>query len=68
MTLYTPKIHYKDSRSMKDVKNNTVRTIVTSPPYWDMFYYGHDKEIGYGQTYEKYLDSLDEVWKECKKK
>jgi site-specific DNA-methyltransferase (adenine-specific) len=68
MTSYTPKIHYKDSQNMKEVKDCTVRTIVTSPPYWDMYYYGHDEEIGYGQTYEKYLDSLDKVWEQCYKK
>jgi len=53
---------------MKEVKNNSIRTVVTSPPYWDMYYYGHDEEIGYGQTYEKYLDSLDKVWEQCYKK
>ena len=63
-----PKVFYNDSRNMKEVKDGTVRTVVTSPPYWDMYYYGHDEEIGYGQTYEKYLDSLDKVWEQCYKK
>ena len=58
-------IHYADSRKMTHVKNNTVTTVVTSPPYWNMFYYGHEDEIGFGQTYDKYLDSLDLVWKQC---
>ena len=43
-----PKVFYNDSRNMKEVKDGTVRTVVTSPPYWDMYYYGHDEEIGYG--------------------
>jgi len=59
---------YKDSRKMNDVKDGTVRTVVTSPPYWNMYYYGHKEEIGFGQEYEDYLDSLDKVWKQCYKK
>jgi len=50
---------------MKEVKDGSVRTVVTSPPYWNMYYYGHKEEIGYGQKYEEYLNSLDEVWSKC---
>ena len=64
----TIEVFYKDSRKMNDIKNKSVRTVVTSPPYWNTYYYGHKEEIGFGQEYEDYLNSLDEVWAECYKK
>lgn len=39
--------------------------IVTSPPYFDMKDYGSDNQIGFGQTYEKYLEDIEEVFRRC---
>ena len=35
---------------------------ITSPPYWNLKDYGNKKQIGFGQTYDRYLDDLDLVF------
>lgn len=48
----------------KKVKKETIDVTVTSPPYFDMKDYGHSGQIGYGQTYEKYLEDLKKIFKD----
>lgn len=50
---------------IKEVKNNSINLIITSPPYWDLKDYGHDEQLGLGMTYEYYFDSLKNILKEC---
>ncbi|MGY5873357.1 MAG: site-specific DNA-methyltransferase [Candidatus Thorarchaeota archaeon] len=58
-----------DSRNMDRVPDNSVQLVVTSPPYWNLKDYGNDDAIGQSSsTYEDYLDSIFEVFKECVKK
>ncbi len=38
--------------------------MVTSPPYWNVRDYGHEKQIGFKDNLQEYLDRLNEVWKE----
>jgi len=59
------KIIIGDSRLMKEVKNEEIDLIVTSPPYWHIKDYGIPGQIGYGQTLHEYLNDLYHVWKEC---
>jgi len=59
------KIIIGDSRQMKEVKNEEIDLIVTSPPYWHIKDYGIPGQIGYGQTLHEYLKDLYCVWKEC---
>lgn len=47
------------------VENDSVQLIVTSPPYWEIKNYSHKNQIGFDQTYEEYVESLNKVWKEC---
>jgi site-specific DNA-methyltransferase (adenine-specific) len=54
-----------DSRSMKELANESVHLIVTSPPYWQLKDYGHKEQIGYNDTYEDYINNLNLVWNEC---
>lgn len=58
-------IIFGDSRSMKEIENEEVDLIITSPPYWNIKDYEIPKQIGYGQTLHEYLKSLFHVWKEC---
>jgi site-specific DNA-methyltransferase (cytosine-N4-specific) len=58
-------IYFKSSESMDDIKSNSVTLVVTSPPYWNAKDYGYDEQIGFGQSYVQYIDSLNKVWKEC---
>lgn len=54
-----------DCRKMNDVTDSSVHLIVTSPPYWQLKDYGSDQQIGYYESYEKYINNLNLVWKEC---
>lgn len=59
------KIIIGDSRHMNEVKNEKVHFIVTSPPYWQLKDYGNGYQIGFNDSYEKYINNLNLVWKEC---
>jgi modification methylase len=54
-----------DSRSMTDVKDESVQLVITSPPYWQLKDYGHKEQIGFDDTYENYINNLNLVWDEC---
>ena len=56
-----------DSRNMSAIPNNSVQLVITSPPYWQLKDYGHKNQIGYYETYEEYINSLNLVWKECER-
>ncbi len=59
------KIIIGDSRVMKEVVDESVHLIVTSPPYWQLKDYGNGKQIGFNDTYEEYINNLNLVWNEC---
>jgi len=59
------KIIIGDSRCMKEVADESVHLIVTSPPYWQLKDYGDKRQIGFNDTYEEYINNLNLVWKEC---
>jgi len=59
------KIIVGDSRWMKEVEDESVHLVITSPPYWQLKDYGNDKQIGFNNTYEEYINNLNLVWKEC---
>lgn len=50
---------------MSYTDNESVDLIVTSPPYWQLKDYGNPNQIGFNQSYEEYIDSLNLVWMEC---
>ncbi|BCB95268.1 methyltransferase [Dissulfurispira thermophila] len=54
-----------DSRKMKEIKDESVHLIVTSPPYWQLKDYGNGSQIGFNDSYEDYINNLNLVWKEC---
>ncbi|MEM4326805.1 MAG: DNA methyltransferase [Candidatus Diapherotrites archaeon] len=59
------KVVIGDSRTMTEVKDNSIALVVTSPPYWHIKDYGVEGQIGYGQSLHEYLKNLFIVWKEC---
>ena len=59
------KIIIGDSRWMKEVSDESVHLIITSPPYWQIKNYNHPNQIGFNCTYEEYINDLNLVWKEC---
>jgi len=61
----THKIIMEDSRQMKELADDSVHLIITSPPYWQLKDYGTDNQIGYNDSYENYINNLNLVWQEC---
>lgn len=54
-----------DSRQMNLMPDKSVHLIITSPPYWQLKDYGTDRQIGFHDNYENYINNLNLVWKEC---
>lgn len=54
-----------DSRHMSQVQDESVGLVVTSPPYWQLKDYGSERQIGFNQSYEDYINHLNLVWSEC---
>lgn len=50
---------------MKELPNESVHLVVTSPPYWQLKDYGGHGQIGFDDTYEEYINNLNLVWSEC---
>ena len=59
------KIVQGDSRQMNLLSDKSVHLVITSPPYWQLKDYGSEKQIGYNESYEKYINNLNLVWNEC---
>jgi len=54
-----------DSRQMNLLSDRSIHLVITSPPYWQLKDYGTDKQIGFDDSYESYINNLNLVWKEC---
>ena len=59
------KIIVGDSRQMKEVIDESVHLIITSPPYWQLKDYGDERQMGFHDSYEEYINNLNLVWNEC---
>lgn len=72
-------VYYKSSTRMQDIASESIDLIVTSPPYYNIKDYSKngyqdithseskDKDIGCLDSFDKYLDCLLVVWKECER-
>ncbi len=49
---------------MTEVPDRSVHLVITSPPYWQLKDYGAEKQIGFNNNYEEYINNLNLVWKE----
>jgi modification methylase len=59
------KIIIGDSRDMKEISDESVHVVITSPPYWQLKDYGNGNQIGFNDSYEDYINNLNLVWNEC---
>jgi site-specific DNA-methyltransferase (adenine-specific) len=50
---------------MKEVADESVHLVITSPPYWQLKDYGNGKQIGFNDSYEEYINNLSLIWNEC---
>ena len=59
-------IYNKSSENMSEINNESIRLIITSPPYYNAKDYGIKNQIGLkSKTYEEYIESMVCIWKEC---
>lgn len=50
---------------MSELPDKSIHLVITSPPYWQLKDYGTEKQIGFHNSYENYINNLNLVWKEC---
>jgi modification methylase len=66
-----PKLICGNSKNMKELKDESVHLVITSPPYYDLKDYSsngnhtRESQIGSPNNYQSYLNDLNEVWDEC---
>ena len=51
---------------MNDIIDESIRLIITSPPYFNAKNYDHQDQIGLkSNSYAKYISSMNPIWREC---
>ena len=66
--MFDAKILVGDVRDrLREVADGSVRTCVTSPPYWGLRDYGHDGQIGLEDSVTAYVDELVAVFREVRR-
>ena len=53
---------------VKNLKDKSIQTVVTSPPYWGLRDYGIDEQLGLEETVEEYVSNLVELFELIKGK
>jgi site-specific DNA-methyltransferase (adenine-specific) len=62
-------IYWQSSEDMSAIADESIQSIITSPPYWKLKDYGHEGQIGTAdESYDEYHDRLRAVWQECYEK
>jgi len=69
------KLFYKivigDSRSMKEIEDESVHLVITSPPYWFLVKFskpgepGWKDDLSWCESKEEFFEELGKVWSEC---
>ena len=72
-------VYYKSAFSMNEIADSSVDLIITSPPYFNIKDYSkdgyqinvhsisQDEDIGSYNSFDKYINKLLVVWKECER-
>lgn len=60
----TNKYYLSDSRQIERILPNLacIDVTITSPPYWNLKNYGYKGQVGFGQSYEEYLDDIAHIF------
>lgn len=57
-----------DSRNMDKVQDESVRLVVTSPPYWNVVEYSEQEgDISNIRGRKEFFDEISKIWAECKR-
>ena len=59
-------VYQQDSSDLSQLEDETVQTIFTSPPYWNMRDYGHKDQLGQGE-FLKVIEKLSKHFEDCKR-
>ncbi len=59
------RIYFQDAINIRNLKENSVHLVVTSPPYWKIKDYGNSDQIGYHDSLNEYFRKLNRIWMEC---
>ena len=52
---------------IKEIPDESVDCIITSPPYWGLRDYGEEGQWGLEMDFHDYLDKLDKLMDECRR-
>ena len=52
---------------IKELPNECINCVITSPPYWGLRDYGHDEQIGLEKTPEEYVIKMVELFREVRR-
>lgn len=58
-------VHGHSSERMRELDDESVHLVVTSPPYWNIKDYGNEDQIGFNESLQEYISRLRRVWSEC---
>jgi site-specific DNA-methyltransferase (adenine-specific) len=62
------KVHQGNARDvLKEMPEESVDAVMTSPPYWNMRDYGVEGELGSENTFEEYIENLADICDEIKR-
>ena len=53
--------------TLKQLKDKSINTCITSPPYWGLRDYGEGKQLGLEETPEEFVENLVKVFREVKR-
>jgi len=52
---------------MKEIDNESINSVITSPPYWALRDYGVEGQLGLEPTFEEYINKLCNIFDEVKR-
>ena len=52
---------------LKEIPDETIACVITSPPYWNQRNYNMEKQWGHETTFFEYLDKLKAMMEECRR-
>lgn len=60
------KLFHGDARDLSFILDKSVHLVLTSPPYFNLKEYRRGQnQLGIIDDYQKFIDELEKVWKEC---
>lgn len=68
MSKWINKVHLGNSlKVMKELPDNSIDAVITSPPYWNLRDYGNDEQIGNEPHFKDFINNLCNIFDEIKR-